>query len=111
MVPDKDIYADKDGKVTTDPDKYARQVAVAGFFLEDRVAKRYGIADTLVSTAEPNAHRSVRGESSVTITKDTDNTSSEKDAETTGPDDEQDSSSSDAKPTKTTATAKKGAKK
>lgn len=58
MIPDKDYYADKDGKITDDPEKYAFQVAVAGVNLEDRVAKRYGL-DTLVSTSEPNAVRRV----------------------------------------------------
>ena len=58
MIPDKDYYADKDGKITDDPEKYAFQVAVAGVNLEDRVAKRYGL-DTLVSVSEPNAVRRV----------------------------------------------------
>ena len=61
MVPSKDIYADKDGKITDDPQQYAIQVAVAGVNLEDRVAKRYGITDSLVSTEEPGAVRPVRG--------------------------------------------------
>jgi hypothetical protein len=55
MIPNEDVYADKDGKVTKDPTQYARQIAVAGFFLDDKIAKRYGIADTLVSADEPNA--------------------------------------------------------
>lgn len=68
MVSDRDIYADKDGKVTDDPTKYAFQVAVAGVNLDDRVAKRYGL-DTLVSTGEPGAVRQVRGKASVEIQK------------------------------------------
>lgn len=69
MVPDKDYYADKDGKLTDDPTKFAAQVATAGVFLDERIAKRYGIRDTLVSTDEPNAPRRVTGGDSVHITK------------------------------------------
>lgn len=70
MVSDKDIYADKDGKLTDDPEKFATQVAVAGHELDERVAKRFGITDMLVSTGEPNARRSVRsGGASVHIQK------------------------------------------
>jgi hypothetical protein len=72
MVPDRDYYADKDGKLTDDPEKYARQIGVKGFFLDDGVARRYGISDTLVSTDEPNAPRRVTGrsnEASVEISK------------------------------------------
>ena len=71
MIADRDIYADKDGKLTDDPDKYASQVAVKGCHLDERIARRFGIADTLVSTAEPHAVRRVTGRnaSSVTITK------------------------------------------
>lgn len=60
MIPDKDYYADKDGKLTDDPEKYAIQVAVAGCFLDDRAAMRYGISDALVSVAEPAAVRRVK---------------------------------------------------
>ena len=59
MVPDKDYYADKDGKLTSDPSKYAYQVGVAGHQLDDRIAKRFGIADQLVSVDEPRAVRRV----------------------------------------------------
>jgi major membrane immunogen (membrane-anchored lipoprotein) len=59
MIPKKDQYVDKDGNLTDDPAKYARQVAVAGFELDDRTAKRYGIADSLVSVSEPRAVRNV----------------------------------------------------
>lgn len=60
MIPQKDIYVDADDKITDDPSKYAAQVAVAGVFLEERVAERYGIDDTLVSVDEPGAVRTVR---------------------------------------------------
>ena len=70
MISDRDIYADKDGKITSDPEKFAFQVAVAGVNLDERVAKRYGIADALVSVDEPNAVRRVRNnEPSVKIEK------------------------------------------
>lgn len=72
MIPDRDYYADKDGKLTDDPEKYARQIAIQGVFLDERVAQRFGIGrDTLVSTDEPNAPRRVTGrnESSVKINK------------------------------------------
>lgn len=71
MIADRDIYADKDGKLTDDPDKYASQVAVKGCHLDERIARRFGIADTLVSTMEPHAVRRVTGRnaSSVQITK------------------------------------------
>lgn len=71
MIPDRDYYADKHGKLTNDPKQYALQIAVQGFFLDERVARRYGITDTLVSTDEPNALRRVTGrnQSSVTIEK------------------------------------------
>lgn len=59
MIPNEDVYADKDGKVTSDPSKYAAQIAVKGFLLDERVARRYGITDTLVSVDEPNALRRV----------------------------------------------------
>ncbi len=62
MVPDRDYYMDKDGKLTDDPSKYAAQVAVAGVYLEDRVAKRYGIGsggDHLIAADEPGAVRRV----------------------------------------------------
>ena len=71
MIADRDIYADKTGKLTDDPDKYASQVAVKGCHLDERIARRFGIADTLVSTTEPHAVRRVTGRnaSSVQITK------------------------------------------
>lgn len=68
MIPDRDYYADKHGKLTDDPEKYAQQIAVAGCFLPDHVAQRYGITDALVSVDEPNAPRRVRsGGASVKI--------------------------------------------
>ena len=71
MIPDRDYYADKNGKLTDDPDQYARQIGVKGFELDERVARRYGITDTLVSTGEPHAVRRVTGRNaaSVQITK------------------------------------------
>lgn len=71
MIPNRDYYADKFGKLTEDPNEYARQIAVKGCFLDDRVAKRFGITDVLVSISEPNAVRRVTGRnaSSVQITK------------------------------------------
>lgn len=71
MIPDRDYYADKHGKLTENPEEYAQQIGVKGCLLDDRVAKRYGIADTLVSTAEPHAVRRVTGRnaSSVQIKK------------------------------------------
>lgn len=71
MIPSEDIYADKDGKITIDPSKYARQIAVKGFELDERVARRFGITDTLVLIDEPNVSRRVTGrnESSVRIHK------------------------------------------
>lgn len=71
MVPNKDIYVDKDDKITDDPEKYAAQVAVSGVNLDERIAKRYGIEDVLVSVDEPSSHRRVTGrnESSVHIDK------------------------------------------
>lgn len=71
MIPDKDYYADKDGKLTDDPNEYARQIGVKGVNLDERIARRYGIADTLVSVDEPGAVRRVTGrnEASVKITK------------------------------------------
>lgn len=55
MIPDRDYYADKNGKLTDDPTQWAFQIAVAGHFLDERVVKRYGIGDTLVSADEPTA--------------------------------------------------------
>jgi hypothetical protein len=60
MVPDRDYYADKDGKLTTDASQAAIQIAVAGFELDPRVAKRYGITDAVVSVDEPGAVRRVK---------------------------------------------------
>jgi hypothetical protein len=71
MIADRDIYADKHGNLTDDPNAFALQVAVKGCQLDDRIARRFGIADSLVSTSEPNAVRRVTGRnaSSVRITK------------------------------------------
>jgi len=82
MVPDRDYYVDKDGKLTEDPTQYARQIGVKGFALDERIAKRYGITDTLVSVDEPAAPRRVTGrnEASVKIVK-ADEKSDEKKAE------------------------------
>lgn len=63
MVPNKDIYADKNGNVTEDPEQFAFQVATAGVELDERIAKRYGIEDSLVSIDEPHAVRKVIGRS------------------------------------------------
>jgi ribosomal protein S11 len=84
MIPDKDYYVDASGKLTDDPAKYAAQVAVAGVFLDERHAKRYGISDVLVSVDEPGASRRVMGrnESSVRIQKIEDKTESAPKAET-----------------------------
>jgi hypothetical protein len=60
MIPKKDYYVDAGGKITNDPEKYAIQVAVAGVLLDERIARRYGIDDTLVSVDEPGVVRSVR---------------------------------------------------
>jgi hypothetical protein len=59
MIPDRDYYADKNGKLTTDTSQAAIQVAVAGCVLDPRVAKRYGITDAVVSVDEPGAIRRV----------------------------------------------------
>lgn len=67
MIADQDIYADKYGRITDDPAEFALQVAVKGCYLDERVARRYGIADTLVSTGEPNAMRRVTGRNSPSI--------------------------------------------
>ncbi len=67
MIPDRDHYADKHGKLTDDPDQYASQIAVRGCFLDDRVARRFGITDMLVSTAEPNTTRRVSGRSAASL--------------------------------------------
>lgn len=61
MIPKKDQYADKEGKLTNDPLKYAAQIAVAGVFLDERIASRYGIIDSLASVDEPGAVRMVKG--------------------------------------------------
>lgn len=53
MIPDKDYYADKNGKLTNDPNEFAFQIALAGVNLDERVAKRYGIAHAPVVVAEP----------------------------------------------------------
>ena len=67
MIPDRDYYADKNGKLTDDPDQYARQIGVKGFELDERVARRYGITDTLVSTGEPHAVRRVTGRNAASV--------------------------------------------
>jgi hypothetical protein len=71
MIPDRDYYVDKNGKLTDDPSQYARQVGVKGFFLDEGTARRFGITDTLVSVDEPAAPRRVtdRNEASVKIVK------------------------------------------
>lgn len=99
-MPNKDIYVDKDGKVTDDPEKYAIQVAAAGVNLDERIAKRYGIEDSLVSVDEPAAPRRVTGrsESSVHIKR------AEKQEAESEPTDEPDAEAAEPK-------AKKGAKK
>ncbi len=61
MIPDRDYYADKDGKLTTDASQAVMQIGVKGCFLDERIARRYGITDTLVSVDEPNALRRVTG--------------------------------------------------
>jgi len=67
MIPDRDYYADKNGKLTDDPTQWAFQVAVRGCFLDPRAAKRYGITDTLVSVDEPNALRRVTGQNAASV--------------------------------------------
>jgi topoisomerase IA-like protein len=71
MVPNRDFYADKDGNLTTDASKAARQIGVKGCFLDERIAQRYGITEDLVSVDEPNAPRRVtsRNAASVLIKK------------------------------------------
>lgn len=87
MIPKKDFYVDADDKLTDDPSKYAAQVAVAGVSLDERIAKRYGIEDSLVSVDEPGAVRQVR--SSVHIDKiedkETESEPTETDAEAAEP--------------------------
>jgi hypothetical protein len=60
LVAKKDVYVDKHDRVTTDMSQAAAQIAVAGHVLDERVVKRYGIADTLESVDEPRALRMVR---------------------------------------------------
>lgn len=67
MIPDRDYYADKNGKLTDDPDQYARQIGVKGCLLDERTARRFGITDTLVSTGEPNAVRRVTGRNAASV--------------------------------------------
>lgn len=114
MIPDRDYYADKDGKLTDDPDKYARQIAVRGFYLDPRIATRYGITDTLVSTDEPNAPRRVTGrnQASVVITENKEQTEPEPKTETSeakAPEPQADEAKTEEPAKK--AEAKKGAKK
>lgn len=61
MIPAKDVYVDKHDNITEDPNEYAKQIATAGHFLDDRAARRYGITDVMVSPTEPNARRLVIG--------------------------------------------------
>jgi hypothetical protein len=112
MIPDQDYYADEDGKITTDPEKYARQIAVKGVELDERIAKRYGIRDTLVSTDEPHASRRVTGrnESSVHIEKASDNEASANVADQPETD-EPDTTESKAAASRKTAAKEEGAKK
>ena len=67
MIPDRDYYADKWGKLTDDPNEYARQIGVKGVNLDERIARRYGISDTLVSVDEPAAPRRVTGKSEASV--------------------------------------------
>lgn len=67
MVPDRDYYADKNGKLTDDPTQYAFQVGVKGCFLDPRVASRYGIGNELVSVNEPAAPRRVTGRNEASV--------------------------------------------
>lgn len=67
MIPDRDYYADKNGKLTDDPTQWAFQIGVKGVNLDERVARRYGIIDTLVSVDEPNASRRVTGRNASSI--------------------------------------------
>lgn len=62
MVPDRDYYVDKTGKLTDDPTEYARQIGVKGCFLDPKVANRYGIgSDVVVPVNEPGAPRRMMG--------------------------------------------------
>lgn len=61
MIPANDVYVDKNDNVTTDPKEYAVQIASRGCHLDDRIARRYGIVDALVSPMEPDARRMVIG--------------------------------------------------
>jgi hypothetical protein len=62
MIPDRDYYADKDGKITDDMSKAARQIGVKGHVLDDKIARRYGILiDDLVPVNEPDAPRRMMG--------------------------------------------------
>lgn len=111
MIPKQDIYADKDGKLTTDPDKYAFQVATKGVFLDERVAQRYGITDSLISTDEPGRpvrDRSDRNSASVHIQKAEDKTEPETDKPET---DEQEATEPKAAASKKAAAKAEGDKK
>lgn len=64
MIPDKDYYADKNGKLTDDPNAFAFQIALKGVYLDAGVAKRYGIENVPTSTDGPK-----RSKASVQIHK------------------------------------------
>lgn len=80
MIPDKDYFADKHGKLTDDPTQWAFQIGVKGVNLDERIAKRYGITDSLVSVDEPGAVRRVTGrnEASIKIVKSEEKTEDDK---------------------------------
>lgn len=59
MIPDRDYYADKHGRLTDDPLAYAQQIAIRGCFLDPRVAARYGIINDLIAVNEPAAPRRI----------------------------------------------------
>lgn len=71
MIPDRDYFLDKEGKVTTDASRAAIQLGVKGCFLDPRIANRYGLTDMLVSVDEPAAPRRITpaAESSIKISK------------------------------------------
>lgn len=118
MVPDRDHYVDAYGRLTTDMSKAAAQVAVKGCYLDDKVARRYGLTDELVSVDEPSAPRRMMAgsiphrktepsESSVKIKKTDEESTTGPAAEKPEPDNP--SSKSAAEPEKSKAPAKKAA--
>ena len=111
MIPDRDYYEDAAGRLTTDAAKSVAQVAVKGCFLDERIARRFGIKDTLVSVDEPNARRRVTGrdESSVQVRK-ADEEKEETSGKTKEPQRPAEVAESDSEKEKTPA-AKKGEKK